>query len=361
VSRPTITAIVTDRWDSASEDGWYLRQVAGALACEGEVHVLCPSVPAGTTATDGVFSLRGLGAGSGGPETERSVEATSARALGLLESIGPHLLVVGGDSIWSTAVASALQGAGPRVILLPLAQEGDVLGSGARDALEHSDVVVVATRTEQDAVFLACSRHDAIRHIGPTVTPDPSVLAEPNPWVGDTGSIIVITGDPVAGTGVSAQLAQLIRLRFPRTPVGIVASDTFSVWHQGRVSEGWAVSKRSDLLRLVAWAGVVVDLRPGRYLARRTIDAITYGTPVVVPDHGPAREYAADGCGMWFGDPAELLWAIEAIEDPDVGASFRRRSLEVAHERFLSTRDFIGAVHAAIGMEVAPATGPPEE
>ena len=71
-----------------------------------------------------------------------------------------------------------------------------------------------------------------------------------------------------------------------------------------------SVDTRMDLWRLVAHANVCVDLAPGPHIARECVEALRFGTPIIVPEHsGPAEVHAREGGGSTFGDPGELVAA----------------------------------------------------
>jgi hypothetical protein len=88
---------------------------------------------------------------------------------------------------------------------------------------------------------------------------------------------------------------------------------------KGRVLRGSAsVDSRMDLWRLVAHACTCIDLAPGRQFARECVEAMRFGTPVIVPaDSGVATLHAAAGHGKTFADPSELLeTAISFADEP---------------------------------------------
>lgn len=220
-----------------------------------------------------------------------------------------------------------------------------------------------------------------VHRIGLPGAADPTALREPNTWVGDTGYVLVLAnapGEPVEPPDEDdpesrrayeqrearpeATLARLLRFAFPDVPVGIASTRDFSVWHQGRLSMGWPIERSSDLARLVAWAAVTVDLRPGPLVARRCIDSLLYGTPIVVPAESRAREHAELGRGgLWFSSPGELVWCVEAILDPEVGPVLGSQGKQYAEQHYGSTTGFITRVLDAVGLEATPAPPLPEQ
>ena len=109
----------------------------------------------------------------------------------------------------------------------------------------------------------------------------------------------------------------------------------------------------------MAWARVTVDLRPGTLFARRCVDSLLYGTPIVVPHDSRAREHAERGRGgLWFADPGELTWCVEALLEPEVHDSFARQGQAYAEEEYGSTDRFIDRVLEGCGLAPEPAAVP---
>ena len=70
-----------------------------------------------------------------------------------------------------------------------------------------------------------------------------------------------------------------------------------------------------DLWRLLAHANACIDLAPGPHIARECIEALRFGTPIIVPEQsGPASVHARAGGGSTFGDPDELVAAVGALD-----------------------------------------------
>ncbi len=147
-------------------------------------------------------------------------------------------------------------------------------------------------------------------------------------------------------------MSRLVSLRFPERPIAISHSDGLFVWHEGRLSRGLPVERSSDLDRLMAWAYIAVDLHPGRFFARRCVMSLLYRTPIVVPSRSLAREHAERGCGgLWFTEPAELAWDVEALLDPSIRAALSAQGHSYAEREYGSTDAFISRVLKACGMD----------
>jgi hypothetical protein len=71
-----------------------------------------------------------------------------------------------------------------------------------------------------------------------------------------------------------------------------------------------------DLWRLVAHAYACVDVLPGIHIARECIEALRFGTPIVVPDGpGVAAIHATASGGCTYRDPGDLVAHIAALQD----------------------------------------------
>ena len=91
---------------------------------------------------------------------------------------------------------------------------------------------------------------------------------------------------------------------------------------------------------------------PVGLLAERCIESLLYGTPIVVPDDSRAREHAERGRGgLWFADPAELTWCVEALLDPNPSAPRSAPRVGPTPRRaYGSTDRFIARVLDACGL-----------
>jgi len=355
------------------------RQVAGSLACSAEVHVITPEGRNPAESTDSVFTIHRLGT-----PVDRVIEARRDRIIealwatspsdravvpdalagqlerGLTESwlgaaevldrIRPDVVVIAGHR--SMGALRALDRHDPELplVLLALGVGADSIASPHFEPLfDRASRILAVTESERRLVVENHGRPDAVHRIGAPMTANPSALSEPNPWVGDTDYILVLTGTSADDTEeLDSELSRLVRLRFPDRPVGISHTDAFCAWHEGRVNSGWPIERSSDLARLFAFARVTVDLRPGRLFARRCVESLLYGTPVVVPRDSRAREHAQRGRGgLWFENPAELTWCIESLLESPTHDAFRVQGRSYAEEEYGSTDAFIHRVARA--------------
>jgi hypothetical protein len=241
------------------------------------------------------------------------------------------------------------------LVLLALASDDDAVAfSHFGRIVDRCSSVLTVTESERSSIVDHHGSPEKVRRIGAPLSANSSVLGEPNTWVGDNETIVVVTQVATDADHEQTELARLVRLHFPDNPVGIIHTNAFDAWHQGRLTRGWAVQRSSDLARLMAWARVTVDLHPGRLFARRSVDSLLYGTPIVVPADSRAREHAARGRGgLWFADPAELTWCIDALLESPVHDSFARQGRAYAEEEYGSTERFIERVVDSCGLTSA--------
>jgi len=389
-SRP-IVAVLCPTWEARSEEGWVTRQVAGSLACAAEVHVITPEGRTSGESTDSVFTVHRLGtpidpvtearrdliieamwatspadradvpAGLAG-QLEQGLTESWLGAVEMLDRIRPDIVVIAGHR--SMGALSALDRHDPEVpvVLLAIGVRADSIASSHFEPLfDRASQILAVTESERNLVVESRGRPDAVHRIGAPLTANPSALSEPNPWVGDTDYILVLTGSRADNLGeLDSELSRLVRLRFPDRPVGISHTDAFCAWHEGRVNSGWPIQRSSDLARLLAFARVTVDLRPGRLFARRCVESLLYGTPIVVPQDSRAQEHAKRGRGgLWFESPAELTWCIESVLESPTHDAFSVQGRSYAEEEYGSTDAFIHRVTQACGL--APAEFPPSD
>ena len=378
-----VVAVLSPHWGLGTERGTITRQVAGALACSSEVHVITPTGTAPGTRQDGVFTVHRLGRGDLGPaELRRDLLLTAVAA-----SAGPgqrsdspdlgRLLDRGLVDPW-TAGTEVLGGLRPDVIVLADHRAVGALSAVDRydpDApvvllalaggdghlsfphfdpvVERAGPVLAVTETERRSVADRIGSDADVHRIGAPLAANASVCGEPNPWVGDTDYVLVLTDRGSEDSHVQNELARLIRMRFSDRPVGITHRDGFVAWHEGRAHSGWPVERSSDLARLMAFAAVTVDLRQPELYGRSAVESLLYGTPIVVADDSRSREHAQRGRGgLWFADPAELLWCIDSLLDEATNDVMGAQGRTYAEDEYGSTDRFIDRVTAACGLDV---------
>ena len=257
--------------DRRSELLFVTRAVAGAASRRGTVSVLVPG-PAGRRQPDGAFDLVGMGEGGEfrWPDALPAADCTvvvdelTAVIAERLARIGPRTVLV---------ISGGVDGDEPAWRPLRLVDGDD----------EHASTVSVHVPVNPLA-----ERH---RHHG----------------FGFTGYHLVLS-DGSGAEGAPPGAVAWLSAAFHDADVLVVQDAVASAWRgralRGRVS----VDTRMDLWRLMAHAGVCIDLDPGPYLARECVEALRFGTPIIVPEHpGPAVVHARAGGGSTFGDPGELV------------------------------------------------------
>jgi len=273
------TVIVATHWhDRRSELTFVTRAVAGAASRCGPVSVLVPG-PADRVQPDGAFDLQGMGDGA---ELLRRADAVPADCTVVVDELTP-------------VIAQQLTRIGPRRVL---AISGGIEGFGP--AWEPLRLV-------------PGDDEHASSTVGVHVPVNPLAGLHRHHGFGFTGYQLVLSGRSGGAGGPPPAVAWLSGA-FHETDVVVVQDAVASAWRgralRGRVS----VDTRMDLWRLVAHAEVCIDLDPGAYLARECVEALRFGTPIVVPEHsGPAAVHAHAGGGSTFGDPGELIGAAEKM------------------------------------------------
>jgi hypothetical protein len=114
----------------------------------------------------------------------------------------------------------------------------------------------------------------------------------------------------------------------------LVESAVASAW-KGRSLRGTtSVDTRMDLWRLVAHAGVCIDLAPGQIIARECVEALRLGTPIVVPEEAEvAASHARASGGTTFADWWEMLAGVDAT-----GSAAHRSSAVTQGRTYADTR-----------------------
>ncbi len=103
---------------------------------------------------------------------------------------------------------------------------------------------------------------------------------------------------------------------FGDADVVVVEDAVASAW-KGRALRGSVtVDTRMDLWRLLAHANACIDLAPGPLVARECIEALRFGTPIIVPASSvPGSVHARAGGGATFLDERDLIEAAGTFQD----------------------------------------------
>ena len=378
--RPVVALLVT-HWDTRTEHGWITRQVAGALACGADVHVITLDGTSRSTTSDSVFTIHHLATpiepsaelgrelllasitesspGDPVPVTRaltdlinRDLDAPWHGVAEVLATLSPDRVVIAGHQNVGAMTAVDRYGPDIPVSLLALAGYGDSLAFPLfASVFDRAQSILTVTHMEHESVVSHHRRPGLVHRIGAPLTANPSVLTESDISVGGSDYVLILTGALRKDGSWETELSDLLRMRFPDQLMCISSKDSFCIWDRGYLDEGRPIERATDMYRLMAWARVTVDLRPGRLLGRRSVESLLYGTPIVVPEASAAREHADLGqAGLWFANPSELAWCVEALFEDSVRDRFGTQGRSYAEKEYSSTDLFIGRVLTACGL-----------
>ena len=83
----------------------------------------------------------------------------------------------------------------------------------------------------------------------------------------------------------------------------------------------------------MAHAAVVVDLTPGTLVARECVEALRFGTPIVVPAGTTGAEHTRGGGGLCYDGVASLLDAVDRLGVPARRQEVASRGRRLAERR----------------------------
>ena len=273
MSRPAAVVVGCHWLENRSELAFVTRSIAGAASRSGPVAVLVPG-DQGQRA-DGAFDLEGVG-----PlgelewpdgltiQTTVIVDDLTPEVAALLAHVAPQTVQFLSDTVGT---------ANPAWRRLPLVGGHDPIG-----------VHVPVNRLAE--------QH---RHHG----------------FGFTDYLLVLSDRTGAHEDPPAAAAWL-SAAFSKADVVVLEDAVASAW-KGRALRGKVtVDTRMDLWRLLAHANVCIDLAPGAHIARECVEALRFGTPVIVPDRpGPGAVHAESSGGATFQDASELLEAAASFQN----------------------------------------------
>jgi hypothetical protein len=160
---------------------------------------------------------------------------------------------------------------------------------------------------------------------------------------------VLVLSDGVDRRGMPPAAVAWITAAFPGRDVVVVDGGVASAW-RGRALRGTAsVDTRMDLWRLMAHAGLCVDLAPGEYLARECVEALRLGTPIIVPaDSGPAVVHARASGGSTFANPQELIDAVGALQSEDAHAAASTAGRLYAEGRYADPNSLVASLRSVV-------------
>jgi len=386
--RPVVV-VLAPRWSGDGEAAWFTRQVARALRRQGDVHVITlegaePGTAADRVGAEGggdarctihrlavtpatwhvarrevlLAALTAVEARSGRPNgasverlLRRGTDEAWESADQLVAGLRPDLVVVAGyRQLGAWELCRRIAPAVPRV-LVPLADTNPAVGLSHFDPMfADATATLVATGSEHRAVTVGRRDPGRVHVVGlPAVTDTDGAHGQ-----SERSGVVVFTGHRAGDHDLPAALARLVALALPRVGLTVVSTDVLTTW-SGGVSAQSALPRGSRATReLLSASRVTVDLRPGELLARRCIDSLVCGTPIVVPADSRGRQYAeSGGCGLWFSPPGELIWCLEALADPGVSDRLGAQGQDYVKSALGTASDFAGRVSAVVGREMA--------
>lgn len=403
--RPRVV-VVTARWsDDEPERRVVTRTIAGTLALHADVDVVTAEGDAPSTAADSVFTVHRLAtlwdpllelrrslllrafadtATATPPEAAAWLASVDAGlwdgADAVLRRLRPDLVLAVGPG--DAAVVPLVQRAVPdvAVVVVPTAvHPGELRAPGAQALLQRAAALLVTTDSEGEAVTAALTAAVSaspgdrrppmppVHNVGLTLPTSSAVWREPISHLSGRDYVLVQCDSRTGGSGEPCHSAvRALAARFPDNPVAALYRHHFEIWHNDRCVHLPPITKVTDRWRAMAWARVTVDPRPGRLLGIHLVNALSYGTPVVVPAAERVVEHARHGGGLWYRDGAELLAAVELLlTRPDVRSQLSRAGSDYASERFGRRDRFVERVTASVapwlGTERrlrAPTAGP---
>jgi len=287
MSNPAAVVVGRHWFDRHSELAFVTRSIAGAASRGHPVTVLVPQ-SAGRGPNDGAFDLQDIGM-PGAPVWPSELSADA------------HVIV---DDLTSE-IASLLSRTGPPSV--------HYLSGGGGQTLPGWHALTLVGGDHPLGVHVPVNRlAERHRHHG----------------FGFTDYLLVLSDR--AGTHAEPPpAAAWLSAGFNEADVVVLEDAVASAW-RGRALRGKVtVDTRMDFWRLLAHASVCVDLAPGPQIARECIEAMRFGTPIIVPDlPGPGTVHARASGGATFCDASELLDAAASLQDPshrtEVGAAARR-------------------------------------
>jgi hypothetical protein len=271
-----VAVVVGSHWRKRdSELAFATRSLAGAASRLGPVTVLVPGDTQSVEA-DGLFDLRGLG-GPGSLRWPDGLPTDTTIIVDELTADVTHLLTETGAS--------------------PVFYLSDSHGPPAASWLS----LPLVGGEEPVGVHVPVNRLAAQhRHHG----------------FGFTDYVLVLSDGTGDQDGAPPPAAAWVGAAFTGADVVVVEDAVASAW-KGRALRGKvSVDTRMDLWRLLAHANVCIDLAPGPTIARECIEALRFGTPIIVPEWaGAASVHAQESDGSIFGDPDDLLMAVGRMRD----------------------------------------------
>ena len=161
---------------------------------------------------------------------------------------------------------------------------------------------------------------------------------------GFTGYQLVLSGRTGSFDDPPAAVSWLTAA-FHDSYIVVVENAVASAW-KGRALRGRvSVDTRMDLWRLIAHANVCIDVAPRPHIARECVEALRFGTPIVVPEYsGVAVVHALAGGGSTFVDPEELMEAVASMQNGKVRSTASRAGRLYADVNYGNPAEFMSSL-----------------
>lgn len=380
-------------WD---ESATFARRLVGALACLSDVTILCATGEHAAKATDGAATrltfpsapldparARAVRLLVEGPDLDnwsppcacvqgaRRMVARSAPAEvqnelvrlhgGESPALVEHVATSSYDALvcidyrtHATLHSLRIAPDATATVLVPLARNEPGLGLPIYDEVfESVDAIVTASNHELGLVKDRAGREKpATTAVGSVVRVHE--LARRNaPLVFDDVPTVVVARDWAATADRGALVQQARRLNHDLAGRGVVRL----------VGPGWQdlpddvraphAESRFDTWRWTVRARAFWDPEPDRILGVDAIEALQYGTPIIVPSTGGATlDHAADGdAGLWYRSYDELLAAVDLlVSDSATRNGLGEQGRDYATARYGDTDRFIDEVRDVIEL-----------
>jgi hypothetical protein len=320
-------------WDHVHDERSFVaRTVAAAVSRQHQVVVLVPGPP-GPSRPDGAFDLVPVGGRNGA-----GVAGWPTPGDARWPDPPPSALVVVDDAdLGALALADHFLPGVPTAPIVSWTWTGTEPTGG-----EPRDAALLAVGVGDDP--------PAVHQIGLHAPVHALAAAQRHVGLGFVDYLLVLgdRGPEAADDESPTPLVRWLAARFADRHLVVVENATASVWRSRSLRGTVSVATRVDLWRLVAHARLTVDLAPGPLIARECVESLRYGVPVVVPGGGAAARLAARGGGLWFGDEAELLGCVEALDDPVLRDTLGQQGQAVADAWYGDPHRFVDRVGRAL-------------
>jgi hypothetical protein len=355
VPRPRVV-IVTDAWGADwGERAAATRLVAGALALRARVSIVSledrskPRSRNPKLRYDGLFPIYSVAApplpattelrtnllrtalirqpGSALPDVAArghlaAVSKPSTEAILTTVGLEPDVVILAGKATFWLGAALPVGPGRPRVIVLPLSGDDQLLSSAPFRPLAYvADAIGAFSGREYDRIagILPDTDVPKLHRVEIALPVNRLAAAAGMAGVASFGRYVLVISsfDEDAASAVSPPHEYLRQLVGDVAIAEVRRGGWVVTAPEKRFDITWAPS-RMNLWRLMARAAVTVDLRPQGPIGRDAIESLRFGTPVVVPDGSVAAEHAASSNGgLWYRNHGELVASLRTLLDDE--------------------------------------------